>query len=414
GRLSVGQEIEVQPGNLKARARGLQTHKQKVDLALPGSRVAVNLGGLATTDLRRGQVVTTPGWLRPTRLLDASLTVLRSAPGPLAHNAWVTFHTGAAEATARVALLERDELGRGERGWAQIRLEEPVAVAKGDLFVIRTPNATIGGGEVVDAQARRHRRQQPSVVETLRLLQTGSPEELVMATVGAHRFTDVATVALRVSLAAKQATLVVERLVEREALLRLGEALMTRPNWEGLVADVVATLGAYHEQYPLRSGMSKEELRSRLDVPTRLHSAVLDRLAAGGHVVVGELVVALPGHRACFRPEQESAVQAGLAQVERGRFSPPSLPELGFDAEVVAALVEQGKLVRVSEAIVFAPSAYREMVERIRQHLLTAGTITVAEVRDMFDTSRRYALALLEHLDDQRVTRRVGDARVLR
>jgi len=417
GRLQAGQELEVQPGGLKARARGLQMHKHKVEVAQPGNRVAANLAGLSTDDLRRGQVVTVPGWLRPTLALDVSLRLLPAAK-PLPHNATVTFHAGSAEAVARVSLLEGDQLQPGETGWAQLRLGEPVALAKGDLFVLRTPNETIGGGEVVEPHARRHRRRQADVAEALQLLQRGSPEELVLRAVDQRELADLPAIVQRSGLPADQVRATVQALLAESRLVQVNEHYATGASWERLTGRLLGTLSAYHQQYPLRSGMPKEELKSRVGLAARLFNQLLERLEAAGRLVQSESSVRLPEHRPAFDPAQQREAERLLEALARDRFSPPSLTdlaqELALDAELLGALVEQRQIVRVGESIAYLPDAYDEMVAKIVERIRASGSITVAEVRDLFNTSRKYSLGIMEHLDEQRITRRVGDARVLR
>ena len=217
GELRVGQELEVLPGSVKTRARGLQSHKTKVESARPGERVAVNLGGVAVERISRGMVLTTPGWLRPTGALDVRVQVLRSAPA-LTHNASVSFHSGSAEANGRVRLLETDLIPPGESGWAQVVLESPVALAKGDLFVIRSPNTTLGGGEVVEIHARRHRRGASDVIERLSLLEKGSPEDLILQAASGRLGSDADELAQRSGLSSEQARAVAARLSEEGRL----------------------------------------------------------------------------------------------------------------------------------------------------------------------------------------------------
>src|SRR5262245_50656332 len=182
GELRLGQEVAVVPGDKRGRVRGLQTHKKKAEVVPAGTRVAVNISGLGTEDLQRGDVLTSPGWLRPTRSVDVRLRLVPSAPKPLAHNALVSFHTGAVETLARARLLDHQELPPGESGWAQLRLDQEVAVVKDDLFIVRlpSPSITIGGGTIVETHPRRHRRFQERVLESLEVLERGSPEEIVL------------------------------------------------------------------------------------------------------------------------------------------------------------------------------------------------------------------------------------------
>src|SRR5262245_34309716 len=213
GELRLGQELEVQPGGLKSRVRGLQSHKKKLEVVPAGTRTAVNLGGLAVEDLRRGQVLAAPGTLRPTRALDAQLRLIDDAR-PIRHNTQVSFHTGAAENLAKVSLLDRDELQPGEQAWAQVRLQDEVALARGDLFIVRlpSPSMTIGGGRVVEAFARRHRRRQTNVLQQLEVLARGTPEEILLEQLRAREPSDVDGLIRRTGLPAADA---------REALARL-------------------------------------------------------------------------------------------------------------------------------------------------------------------------------------------------
>jgi selenocysteine-specific elongation factor len=417
GPLEVGQELEVQPGGIKTRARGIQSHKQKVEKALPGSRVAVNLVGVAVDDLRRGQSLTSPGWLRPTTAADVHLQVLNQAPA-LQHNAEVSFHAGSAEVTAKVRLLEGDAIPPGESAWAQLLLDPPVAIARGDLFVIRSPNETLGGGEVVDVQPRRHRRREREVIDRLRVLEVGSPTELVLQATKSPLGADVAAIRDRVGLTAEESSRALAELVAERTIVRVGERYLAVEALDRLRAEVVAELSRYHERYPLRPGMPREELRSRLRIPPRDANAILDHLATSSVLVLEDSVARLPGHAVSFSPELEARIEAFLGELRSNQFSPPALDELaarhGIDEVVLGALAGRGRIVRVSEAIAFDAGAYAQMRDRVIDQLKSAGTITVSEVRDRFDTSRKYALALMEYLDQQHLTRRVGDARVLR
>ncbi|HUS15670.1 MAG TPA: selenocysteine-specific translation elongation factor, partial [Chloroflexia bacterium] len=186
GSLQTGQEIEIVPGGLKSRVRGLQSHKHKAEVAPPGGRVAVNVGGLAVDDLHRGQVVTTPGWLHATTRIDARLHLLPDAPKPLAQNAILDLFAGAAESSCRVTLLDAEKLEPGRAGWVTLRLLTPVPVVKGDRFILRqpSPSVTIGGGVVIDAHPRRHRRFDPAIIRALETLERGTPEELVVQALG--------------------------------------------------------------------------------------------------------------------------------------------------------------------------------------------------------------------------------------
>jgi selenocysteine-specific elongation factor len=428
GTLQVGREVEIVPAGqrkatpYKARIRGLQTHKDKIEVALPGSRVAINLTGVDTADLKRGDVVTSPGWLRPTILLDARLNYLADAPRPLRHNQEVRFFTGAAEVMAHTRLLDAETLAPGNSGWVQLRLHEPVPVAKGDRFIIRqpSPSLTLGGGAVVDPfPGRRHRRFRPEIISRLETLAHGTPEELLLETLEKRGPQETRQLIKSSSLPADQALTAIKRLLAEGQLLTSGPPLesgsnylFSRSQWSHLTQRLGDTLAAYHRQYPLRSGMPREELKSRLRLPTRLFNELLTMAAHEGQVVELKKSVRLQTHQVRLDTQTRQQVERLMA---RNRYAPPSSSELEAEVgpEVINALLESGKLLRLGE-LLFLADAYEEMIERIIGVIKEQDSITVAQVRDMFGTSRRYALALLEHLDERKITIRLGDERVLR
>jgi selenocysteine-specific elongation factor len=417
GSLSVGQDLEVQPGGMRTRARGLQSHKQKVERADPGSRVAINVANLAVEDLERGQVLTSLDWLQPTTAVDAHLSVLASAP-PLLHNAQVSFHTGSAEVTGHVRILEADLISPGDTAWVQIALAEPVAVAKGDLFVIRSPNATLGGGEIVETQPRRHRRRDDAVIDRLEVLESGTPTEVVRQAVAGRGGNDLAGIIAQSGLTRDEASQALRVLVDAQAVVPIGERYVTPMVVQTLRDRIVDAVLAFHQRFPLRPGIPREELRSRVPLPPRDAGALLDYFAAQGWLVLEDSIARHPEHAVRLAPEQEAAIKSFVEELDRSPFAPPDLDELArryqLDEEVLAVLSARGEIVRVSDGIAFASSAFDQMKARIVDRLRANGTINVAEVRDMFDTSRKYALAVMEYFDQQRLTRRVGDTRVLR
>jgi selenocysteine-specific elongation factor len=187
GSLRAGEEVEIVPTALRSRLRGLQTHKNRLDEAEPGSRVAANLTGLAVAQISRGNVLTRPGWLAPTTMVTARLQLLPSLKRPLRYNASVGFHTGAAEAMAKVRLLEKENLEPGESAWAQITLKSPLAAIKGDRFIIRSPIETLGGGEIVEAHTKRYRRYRPETIQTLETKEVGTVQDILVAALEAKQ-----------------------------------------------------------------------------------------------------------------------------------------------------------------------------------------------------------------------------------
>ena len=432
GQLQTGEEVAILPRGLKARIRGLQTHKAGVGMAEASTRVAVNLTGVNREQLQRGDVLTTPGWLRPSSLLDARLRLLKDALRPLSHNAAVAFFTGTAQCQARVRILDRKEIVPGEEGWVQFVLSAQVAVVKGDRFIIRqpSPSQTLGGGSIVDSfPQRQHRRFHPQVLRRLELLAHGTPEEVLLQELerkqpreaaaflaSSMQTRDEATRTLRSLLGSGQVVLLGSSAGESDSLDSSTKHLMTASGWQRLLERITALLGEYHRRHRLRAGMPREELKSRLGLPPRAFGEAMTGAAARGVLLETETTVSLADHRVTFSAEQERRIAESLQAFHEHPYSPPSLAETEalIGTEVLAALIEQGELVKVSDSVLLSANTYREMTQAVVNRIRQEGHLTLAQVRDMFATSRKYAQALLEHLDDKRVTRRVGDKRVLR
>lgn len=435
GQLRVGDEVSILPGDLKARIRGLQTHKRSVEVGLPGSRLAINLTGVHPDDLHRGLVVARPGTLHPTTMVDVRLRLVKGAGWqvPLRHGQVVDFFSGAAEAPARVRLLDVEELRAGESAWAQIVLAAPIALAPGDRCIIRqaSPSLTLGGGQVVNPHPRRRwRRHQADVLAQLETLARGTPEDIVLHALARQEPAPLKSVAEASGLDATTAEAVLATLVSSGQLIPLGAAqaplarspapVISLGGWNTLAARMAETLADYHAQYPLRPGMAREELKSRVQGrdkwPAKLFNELVARGVAEGILIENSESLARPSHRIVFTAAQQPRVDALLAAFRRQPYTPPSMADAvaQTDAEIISGLVYQGTLVRLSEDVLLLRETYEEMVAGIVEYIKTHGSMTVAQVRDRYNTSRKYALALMERLDELKVTRRVGDERVLR
>jgi selenocysteine-specific elongation factor len=428
GQLNTGDDLEVVPSRLRARVRGLQSHQRKVSSAPAGTRVAVNISGVGTDELARGEVLAAPGALTATRLMDVRLKMVRHGGRALRHNAEVTFHTGSSETIGKIALLDERELSPGDVGLAQIRLTEPVAVARGDLFVVRllTPAQTIGGASIIEPHARRHRRFQDQVLERLQVLERGSPEEIVTQQLRAREPAELRDLQSRLGLAIDETRAVLEGLIAAGDVLTLETSrerllpttlLVSRPGWERLSARAVSVLTDYHAAYPLRSGMPREEVRTRLGLEARAFARAQERLLAEGVIQESGPLLHAAGHTVQLTPEQLAASDAMVRELRDAGTSPPPRESLEnafrLSPEVIDALLARGDLVAVAGDLVYDRETLEAVVASIVTAIRERGSMSVAEVRDVLGTSRRYALALMSYLDERRVTRRVGDERVL-
>src|SRR5262245_7574356 len=428
GRLGADDRVEVYPKGLTAKVRGLQTHGAPVGEALAGQRTAVNLQGLERAAVERGDVVGLAGTLVSSALVDGTLELLADAPRPLKSRDRVRFHTGTSEIMARALLLDRAELAPGERAFARFRLEAPLVSVPGDRFVIRSysPIVTIGGGTLLDVDPPRFKRKAPALVAHLALLERGTPEEVVE-----EHVRHIGAGGARVTALAGRAPFGPERLRELlSALEKAGRVLAVERDWflhpesfGRLRGLAMGALEQFHRANPLRSGMSREELRGRAGAPDeRVFAHLLGVLGGEGMVRVDRDKVSLATHVVRLSQEQRRVVD----QVERefldAAAAPPSPEEaLGRagvsgseDHELFQYLVEAKRLVRVKESLFFHASALDTIQDKVVAYLREKKEIGPGDIKDLLGISRKYAIPLLEHLDTRRVTVRQGERRVLR
>jgi selenocysteine-specific elongation factor len=424
GPLEIGQEIEIQPGGLRSRIRGLQSHRSKVERANPGSRTAVNLSGLAVDEIQRGQVLTVPGWLSPTQLLDAHLKLVESSPVPIEQNDEIGLFVGSSESLARVTLLNDERVMPGEESWVQFRVAEPIAVTKGDRFIIRqpSPSITIGGGVVIDPHPRRHRRFRADVIQSLEVLSVGTPSEIVFQAMESAPV-ELRSLAQTVALSDSELRTAVDELIDEGSVLVLKRTnqdspltpttiLMREDAFAVTVREIQKMLEAFHQRQPLRRGMAKEEVRSRTGISGRAFEEIVARAAMSELLVADGDVLRLPTHQVRFSPEQRARIDRYIQAMRANPHTPPPPSEFGIEPDLAIALAEAGEVVRVDDSIVFARDTFDDIQRQVLEIIDAQGNITLSQFRDHFGSSRKYAQAVLEYLDDRRVTRRVGDERV--
>jgi selenocysteine-specific elongation factor len=430
GHLQIGEEVEILPNGTQGRIRGLQTHKQKEDLALPGSRTAVNISGVTLEEIRRGDVVAHRGDYQPTRRMDVKFRLLKDASLALKHNTEVKLFVGAAEVLARVRTLGSEVINPGEPGWLQLEMKAPVVVMRGDHYILRrpSPGETMGGGTIIDPNpVGRHKRFTHGLIERLESLSAGAPTDVLIQSLTTLVAAPMREVILHSNLDEEAGKNAVEELINQGEIVILEPdkgnlefdsdiLVTTRGYWEQLSSTTLLIVEDYHTTYPLRRGMAKEELKSRLKIQSRLFSAEIRILILEGRLEENGPLVLSPDHKINFSAEQEQAVKSTLKRFTASPFSPPSVKDTIKDVgeDVFQAMVDLDLLVPVSPEVVFRREDYDRMVGEVKILLENNGTVSAAQVRDHFNTSRRYVLALLEHMDEVGITMREGDVRRLR
>lgn len=413
GTLAAGQEVEIQPANVRARVRGMQSHGQSIERATPGRRLAVNLRGVDRDALKRGDVLGLPGAWQPTTLLDARLRYLPDAHLPLEHDDPVKFFTGAAEVMGRARLLDKERVLPGEEAWIQLRLDAPVVAARGDRFILRraSPAETVGGGVVLDAApGRRWKRFRPEVIARLEALRGGDPSQIALvALAGQPGPVPLSEAALT------PAQLEVARAAGSVRVLG-GQWVIHAASWDRLAERARRALERLHSAEPLRAGLPRDALRGQMRLGLDVFESVLAEMIAEGVVRLAvNGTVCLPDHEVRYTGAQQEGIARLRREFARAPYLPPTVGQALeiVTGDVLNSLIEGGDLVRISDDVLLAPDVLREWIAFARETLERGGTLTVAVLRDRFQTTRRYALDFLERLDALGITRRKGDERVL-
>ena len=417
GSLSIGQEMELSPSGRKVRIRGLQTHKKSEDIASPGTRVAANISGVNHIDINRGEVLTLSDWIKPSGAFDVYLNVLEDVPNPLRHNMYVTLHVGSMEVVARLRLIEINSAEPGMRTWAQMKPVHPVPILKGDYCVIRSNMKTLGGGPIVQTNAKRHKRKDIKTIERLNSLLSDSLKDIVFNAInesdGLVRIQEISeTVTLEPDIVLEQLKILVAEKLILSTVFELKESqFMSIINWSNLVINVENILSSYHLEYPLRKGAPKEFLRNQLKLKSSHYNEILNILKKMDTIFEESSVIRLSQHSPQLSHDQSIKVKEFIDLLDNDPFSSN---DHVMEDQILEFLIDQNDIIRLEDKIILSYSTYQKIVAKVNGILSDNGEITVATLRDEFKTSRKYAIAILDYMDQQQITKRVGDVRVLR
>jgi len=380
GSLHSGDEVEILPSGLHTRIRGLQTHRRKEETAVPGSRTAVNISGINVEQIKRGDVIAYPGTYQPSRRIDVRFRLLPDIIQPLKHDTQVKFFLGAAEVQARVRLLGSEELLPADEGWLQLELDEPVIAIRGDRYILRrpSPGETLGGGTVVDSHPKgRHKRFSTQELANLDTLARGTPVEILSQSLLALGVATLQDVITHSNLDTSTANHAAQELVAQGGMFSLenGEhtaitpltMMISKSYWEQLKRQVLQEVGDYHKFYPLRRGIPREELKSRLKISSRLFNSLLHKISSEGNLEETGSLVRRVGYVIQFTPQQQLSVDGLLARFSTSPFSPPTSKECQAEIgeELYTAMIEVGLLVPVPPDVVFRKQDYDLMLSEI-------------------------------------------------
>jgi selenocysteine-specific elongation factor len=431
GRVRVGDTVMIYPSGLQSKVRGIQVHNRSVDEALAGMRTAINFQGLERSATKRGDVLGGVDTLKPSYMVDVLLNHLSFNKKPLKNRKRVRFHTGTSEVFGNVVLLDREELEGGDKAVAQLRLESPVSVVRDDPFVIRSysPVRTIGGGRIINPVPGKHKRFRESTVTALRSLADSPPREIIMHHIKEAGLRGVAfsDLIIMTNTGKKELEQILQDLVAQKAIVQVDQdsrIFLPGSVLNQLQDEILQVLTAYHKGHPLKAGMTKEAVKSKLPeaLGPRAFNLLIQELSRSNKVVQEKEVIRLSGHRVALEEDQKDVRQRiEQAYLESG-LAPPYVRELvaslgrnskGVE-DVLSHMLEEGVVVKVKEGLYFHREVIEELKSRLVSFLRTHSEITTPQLKEVTGVTRKYMIPLIEYFDVTRVTIRVGDVRRLR
>ena len=417
GTVSLDEPVEVLPAGVKTKVRGLHSHGRTIERAHAGQRVAINLQGIDKESLKRGDVAVTPSSFSATKTIDAFLELLPGAP-ILKSKSLVHFYVGTAETVARVMLYGEEELKPAQSCNCQLRLQEPVVAMAGDRYIVRrfSPLETLGGGVILDPSPSRRRRKEGT--EDLTILNTGSLDQKISLKVerAGPRGISVGAIKGWIKEEPKAIEEALKKLGQAGEVLHFEDQFLHRKAFSALQDGIAGILRAFHKKNPLKAGMSKEELRNQLKIDARIFNFIL---AGRKNIVVEKDLVRLEEFKIALSSSEEGYSTKILGLLEKGGFQPPTREELSAAlnvdqrrlGDILGLLSKENKVVRINESLYLSARSCEEMISLVRIFFEKKQDMTVAEFRDILNTSRKYALPFLEYLDSHKITIRTGDVR---
>ena len=422
GKMNVDDEMMIYPNEIKTKIRSVQVHGESQKTAYAGQRVAINLANVKVEEVERGDVLAKPNSMSSSMMIDVKLKIIKNTERSLRYWDRVRVYHGAKEILARVALIDREELTAGEECYCQLRLEDHIVAKKDDRFVIRfySPMETIGGGVILETNPKKHKRYDEEVINTLTMKESGDIDYMVEENIksSSSQYPGLKELAKQLGESEEKLAEIIGVLCSENRVVNINGSYIHMQHYGKLKEKALAVLGEFHAANRLKKGMVKEELRSRVEskLKTKDFDVLLDIIKGDGGIKIVENTVSLSHFNVVFGDKDIQIKNEIEKSIKTGGYSPPIVSELtgGRDEyqKVLEALIGD-TLVRVSDDVVYHKEEYQKAVESVKAHISSNGEITLAEFRDMIGASRKYAMLLLEDFDRNKITKRVGEKRVL-
>jgi selenocysteine-specific elongation factor len=431
GQVSVGEAVMIYPSKKMAKVRGLQNHQHKVQTSYSGMRCAMNLQGIDRGQINRGDILSHPNCLQPTFMIDVHFQYLAVNDRPLEFRSKVRFHTGTTEIPAHIILLDCDHLMPGEETFAQIRFDTPICIMRGDHFVLRrySPVQTIGGGVIIHPLAPKRKRFKNEIIQDMKRL--GMADDLTCLSIHIQKSGFSGITINRLKQCSALADTVIDQhinnLIEKQQIFLLDASPAryvhhkTHDHWKNIICEKVAQ---YHKNRPHRTGMPRQELKSRLPdaLPQALFQQLIDDLIASRQIETHQEIVCMPNHRPALSSEMEQLKNKVYKIIQKNQLSPPLLKELAQTCQtetdnmetLIAFLENEGKIIRITQDMAVCKHVMKNFTDRLIGYLKTNEKMTPKDCKNLSNVTRKYAIPLMEYCDRKKITIRIGDVRKLR
>jgi selenocysteine-specific elongation factor len=431
GSIKEGQTIEVYPAKVVSKVRGIQIHDKPAKIAEAGQRCAINIANVKVSDVKRGDVISVEDLMEPSLMVDCKLYYLKSAPRPLENRQRVRLYHGTSEIICRVVILDKEQVEPGEEAYVQLRLENPLTAQRNDRYVIRSysPMDTIGGGSIIEPLAKKAKRFNKEYIEELKIKESGKTESILENTIknlseGYPRAVDILK-----ALGKNEENIEnnLEQLINDKKIVKFDtgdKAIYLHSEFIGeKIAELESILSKYHKENPLKWGISKEEIKNKIfgkAIKQKIYDQMIEMLINSQIINMHGSFISLPDFTINYTKDQKLIRENIIKAFKAAKFSPPKYNELEAaqnDSKnfkmVFQSIMDEGALIKVSEDCFFLLEDYNKVKDLIIRFITDNGSITLAQLRDELDTSRKYAMSLIEHFDSIKLTKRLEDKRVL-
>lgn len=430
GCVNVGDEIEIYPSGKLAKVRNLQVHNESVDCAFAGQRTALNLGGIKKDDIYRGTVLSKKASMESSMMLDVQLTLLSDSKKEVQSGSRVHFYCGSSEGLAKVVLLDRDVLEKGASCPAQLRFEKPIAVKYADRFIIRfySPLITIGGGKVLETSPQKHKRFDENALRILVAKNSDNISEVCEAVIcdKSYQLKDKQALYRKLEISQVEGDRITEALRSEGKIKIFESGVVLHREYIRKAFDVcTAILTEYHTKNRMSQGLGKEEMKSLMGKQLKIENKklleeLLSEAEEEGIIRIPGNIVAMSDFKVQYSPEMEKIKDRILTKYRKCRFEMPTVDEVldtekdKTNAKHIIEAMEDNELIKLNHQYYIDKQAFDWALQRLKDKITADGQITLAEFRDIIGTSRKYAMAILDYLDEEKITQKIDDARVLR